>query len=470
MNTNFIDYYISKKSKKTLVVNKEDIEINQFNKEKYDVIYLNGTLEIAKEIIKSKTPEIDLIKHYKNLLKDTGSLFISVDNSHGVKYISGNKSEYCNNIYDSLKNQYKNGRLFSKNELNEIVSNSNFKYNRYYYPLPNYNNPNVVFTDKKLPNIKNSKLNYNIVYNEGSLVIQDEITLLKIFIEEGKFVEFTNSYIVELSDYEIDDSVKYYSIHNMRKDKYSLITKMEDNYVKKYPQTLEALRHIKNINKNSKELKKLGFNIAEERSDKMVVSKMIKLRLMDEQIVENIDYKEKVYELIDNWFDYINKKLLANEDGFTKYGFIDMVFENTFYDDVNNEYVFFDQEWYKENIPIKYILYRAIKNLYEHNPEISSKIPVEEVFDRYNFNKQPIEEFENMERIFQNEIINEEKQNFYAKQYEFKISSEEIKQIIKDIKKLDRDNVELSAEIKKLDRDNVELIAEIKRLSEKGKI
>ena len=40
--------------------------------------------------------------------------------------------------------------------------------------------------------------------------------------------------------------------------------------------------------------------------------------------------------------------------------------------------------------------------------------------------------------------------------------------IIKDVKKLDKDNVELLAEVKKLDRDNVELIAEIKRLSEKG--
>lgn len=188
---------------------------------------------------------------------------------------------------------------------------------------------------------------------------------------------------------------------------------------------------------------------------------------MDELIVENINNKEKVYEIIDKWFKYICAKLLVDKDGFTKYGFLDMVFENTFYDEENNSYIIFDQEWYMDNIHIKYILYRAINNLYEHNPEISKKILKDEMFKRYNLDEQK-EEYENREKAFQKEIIDVEKQKLYSKQYEYKISSEEIKQIIKDVKKLDKDNVELLAEVKKLDRDNVELIAEIKRLSEKG--
>ncbi|MBO4293603.1 MAG: hypothetical protein J5881_04375 [Clostridia bacterium] len=366
-----------------------------------------------------------------------------------------------------MKKQYSRGRLFSIEELDEIVLNSSFKYYRYYYPLPNYNNPNIVFTDRKLPNSKNSKLNYNVIYNEDSLIVQDEIALLKIFMEENKFVEFTNSYIVELSNSEIDDSVKYYSLNNMRKDKYSLIIKMEDDYVKKYPLKKEALGHIKCINKNCKLLKKLGFNIAEEENEKIVKSKVITCKLLDEQIVENINNKEMVYNYIDNWFSYIYDKLLVNKNGITKYGFLDMVFENTFYNKENNEYIFFDQEWYEDNVPIKYILYRAIKNLYEHHPEISEKIAIDEMLERYSIIEFK-EQFDNKEKIFQDEIIDNDKKAYYAKQYEYKISSEEIKQIIKDVKKLDKDNVELLAEVKKLDRDNVELIAEIKRLSEKG--
>ncbi|MBO4293440.1 MAG: hypothetical protein J5881_03525, partial [Clostridia bacterium] len=64
MDNNFVDYYISKDNKKVLIVNKENIQINEVYKEKFDVIYLNGILEIANQIIKTNTPEVDLIKYY----------------------------------------------------------------------------------------------------------------------------------------------------------------------------------------------------------------------------------------------------------------------------------------------------------------------------------------------------------------------------------------------------------------------
>ena len=46
---------------------------------------------------------------------------------------------------------------------------------------------------------------------------------------------------------------------------------------------------------------------------------------------------------------------------FVKNGYIDLSFENVFYAD---EYIFYDQEWYLENLPLEFILYRAINNLY----------------------------------------------------------------------------------------------------------
>ena len=52
MDTNFVDCYISKDNKKVLIIDKENIQIEQNKNEKYDVIYLNGVLEIAEEIIR----------------------------------------------------------------------------------------------------------------------------------------------------------------------------------------------------------------------------------------------------------------------------------------------------------------------------------------------------------------------------------------------------------------------------------
>lgn len=452
MSCNFIDWYQIKENAKILIVEKETKELEQYKNQKYDYIYLNGVLENAKVLIKSENPNVELIRFFKELLTEDGTLFIAVDNKWGVKYLAGNKSEHCNNIYDSLKNNFSEGKLFSKNELDEIIKETGFKNKRYYYPLPNYEQPNVIFTDEFLPDKSNSKLNYNVIYDENSLILQDEIILLKIFIEEKKFEKFTNSYIIELSDKEINKKVKYYSFNNMRKEKYSLILKMQDYYVEKHPKTKKALQHVLKINENSKRLKQLGFNIAEEEEKNIIKSKFINLELLDKQIIQEIDNKkiEKVYELIDKWYKYISDKLETNNKGITKDGFIDLVFENTFYDKEKDEFIFFDQEWFVDNISIKFILFRAIRNLYEHNPRLSSKISQEKIFEKYEL-KDYLEEFEKKEKEFQEEVIDKEKQNFYAKQYKYKISSEEVKKMIKDVIKLDRDNIELTNEIKRLE-------------------
>lgn len=446
----FTDWYETKENSDILIIDKYIEDITKYKNFKYDYIYLNGTIENANNIMQSENKELDFIKYFKELLKENGKLFIAVDNKFGVKYFAGNKSEHCNNIYDSLKNKFNNGKIFSKSELDKLIDESGFKYKKYYYPLPNYEIPNVIFTDEFLPTKNYSKINYNVIYNENSLVVQDEINLLKIFIEQNKFVEFTNSYIIELSNEKIQEEVKYYSFNNMRKDKYSLILKMKNDYIEKYPRTQEALEHIKKINDNSKVLKKLGFTIAEVDEEEKVKSKFINLELLDKQIIEQIynGNLQNLYEIIENWYRYIYQRLEVNEQGITKYGFIDLVFENTFYDKEKNEYVFFDQEWYKENVKVKFILYRAIRNIYEHNPKIEEKVPCEKLFKRFEINE---EEFSKQEEDFQNEIIDKEKQKYYSQQYQYKISSEELKRIIKDIKKLDKDNIELTNEVKRLE-------------------
>ena len=129
-----------------------------------------------------------------------------------------------------------------------------------------------------------------------------------------------------------------------------------------------------------------------------------------------------------------------------------MVFENIFYNEQEKTYILFDQEWYKENIPIKFIIYRSINNLYAHNPKIESIIPQNEMLKHYNIKK---DEYKKQEEQIQNEVIDTKKQEFYSKQYNFMINSEELKQIIQDVKKLNKDNIELLEGVKEL-REKIE--------------
>lgn len=439
----FTEWYQIKENSKILILKKEDVEIEKYHENKYDYIYLDGTLEY----VENPTQFLQLLKQ---LLNEDGKIFVAIDNKYGVKYLVGNKSEHCEKIYDSLKGNFYKGKLYSKRKLNEIIEQAGFEHKRYYYPLPNHKFPNVIFTDDFLPDKSNSKINYNVIYDEESLVVQDEIILLKVLIEQNKFAEFTNSYIIELSNYEIKEDVKYYSFNNMRKNKYSLILKMKNDYIEKYPRYKEAKQHVKDINNNSKRLLELGFEVAEEYDEQKVKSKFIDLQLLDKQLVSTLKNNQisKAYEIVECWYKYIKDRLHPNEHGIVKDGFIDLVFENTFYNEETKQFVFFDQEWYQKNIPIKYILYRAIHNFYAHNPRIRENLKEEDMLTKFEINA---EEFIEKEQQFQKEIIDEEKKKYYSKQYEYKISSEELQQIIRDVKKLDKDNVELIGEIRRLE-------------------
>lgn len=443
---------LNNKDKKNLEVIVGDYLEEIQLKYKYDYIILIGTLEYADSIMKDKQdPYYKLLEYCKKNLKSNGTILLAVDNRIGVRYLSGAKSYHCEKIYDSVKNIFSNGRLFNKKELEEILEKIKIKNRRYYYPLPDYKVPNIIMTEDYLLSEIDSKINYNFIYEEGSLVVQDEIKLLKQFIENGEFQEYTNSYFVELTNSEINKNIKYVSFNNIRKDEYSLVLKMGDSKVEKYPKEDKSVQHIKTIIENTKKLKELGFNVAEEiESNEYVKSKYINSMPLDQYIIKLLKNNQiqSVYDIIDKWYSFVKEKLNPTNEGIVEYGFIDLVFENFFYDEQNDEFIVFDQEWLEKNIEIKYILYRAIQNICEHNQNIEKLLDKEQIYKKYKITK--IEEYSKTENCFQNKVIDYEKKNFYGEQYKYKISSEELIKIISDVKKLDKDNIELIKEISRL--------------------
>lgn len=450
-----------------IIGNLEDIKLE----EKFDYIILIGTLEYANLIIKDKkNPEYELINYCKSKLNTNGTLLIAVDNKMGVKYLSGAKSKHCEKVYDSIKDRFYNGKLFSKRELDKLIEKIGMKHKRYFYPLPNYEVPNLIITEEFLVKSVDSKLNYNFVYDEGSLVVQDEVKLLKHFINNDKFAEYTNSYLIELSDEEINRKIKYISFNNMRKDKYSLILKMYNETIEKIPKEDVAQEQILRIKENAQKLKELGFEVAEETQtdNTYIKSKFIYLEQLDQYIVNLIENEkiDEAYEIIEKWYKYIKEKLKPDETGNVEYGFLDLVFENFFYDELNSKFIVFDQEWVENNINIDYILFIAINNLFAHHSKLEQKLNKEKILEKYKLIEKQ-EEYERKEMNFQTQIIDEERKKFYGEQYKYKISSEELIKITEDAKKLDRDNIELIKEVKRLDKDNVELIKEIEKLKNK---
>ena len=93
---------------------------------------------------------------------------------------------------------------------------------------------------------------------------------------------------------------------------------------------------------------------------------------------------------------------------FIKNGLWDLIFQNTFY--INNELYFYDQEWYEENIPVEFIVYRAITYFGELHRYISK----EKLLEKLNLLEMK-EIFEKLDNSIQLEIRDEEMWNLHTK-------------------------------------------------------
>lgn len=448
--TNLLEWYPFEENAKVLEIYNEvsilqkykrkidlkQISIKDFNIDgQYDYIALIGTYEYAPTIIEDEKPYSIFLRMLKKHLNPNGKILLAIDNRLGIKYFVGAKSEYYETIFEGLENEIRNKKpnLLLKKELEKFIKEADFKNYKFYYPLSDYKNVCSIFTDEFMPKSNNSKIIYPVNYENGSIIIYNEINVMKQICDNNKFADFTNSYLVEISDGEINNDIKFVNYNIFRKQKYQLVLIIDKNTVKKYALTSKGEEHVKNISKYIKQLKKLGFNVIEEVRDGIIISNFIEKEELDKKIVEKIKQEdiENAYNEIQKWYNYIKQRLEKDEvvglDAFEKYeievpneikekmqfiknGYIDLSFENVFCSD---EYIFYDQEWYIENLPLEFILYRSINNLYTYNSsKIEYKVPKIDMMTKFNL-VEFIPYFEELEEKIQKEILDEDVLNEY---------------------------------------------------------
>ena len=443
----------------------------------FDYITLIGTYEYAPVICDEEKSYSEFLKILKKHLNENGTILIAIDNRLGVKYLAGGKNKEYSYIFEGMENkiQRKKSNLLLKQELIKFINEAEFVNYKFYYPLPDYKYTNSIFTDKFLPKSNSSKILYPVKYDEGSRVLYNEINILKQICDMGQFEQFTNSYLVEISDSKIDNDIKFVNYNIFRKNKYKLQLVMKENRVEKTAENPEALEHIKTIESNIKKLEELGFNVLEKVEQQKIISKFVEKAELDKILVEIIEKNDKEYfkAEIEKWYSYIKNKLTkSNEeeiDIFSKYnievpieikrklhfvkeGYIDLSFENIF---LENDYLLYDQEWYLENVPIQFILYRAINNLYTYNEKkLQNKISKEELLEKFSL-KEYETYFEELEKNIQYEILNME----FFKEYQ-----NETRKYCKKIEEYDKTIIELE---KRKDKEKKDEIEEIQRQNEK---
>lgn len=335
----------------------------------------------------------EAIEYAKKYLKEDGRILLAVNNQFGVKaWITMDEKA---NI---TQNQ---NTTISKNKLEQILQGMHYQY---YYPLPDYKLPNIIYTEKYMPTLSN--IYRDLTYKEGNVNFK-EIDAYETIIKNNPedFKIFANSFLLEISSREIEkNDIQFISFSNIRKDEYRIQTIVKENEVYKMSVNEKSQKHIQKVQKNIDILETLGIKTLDSYKEDKIISHYTTDDTLEQKLIDQYRTKgqEAFLEEVQKYSEFLKEKLettheienniferykipyekeILEELTFIKYGFWDLIFQNCFIK--QGEYYFYDQEWLEENIPVEYILYRAI--IYCRG--IKFYISDEELFEKLNIVK-----------------------------------------------------------------------------------
>ncbi|MBR1540670.1 MAG: hypothetical protein IJ629_05900 [Clostridia bacterium] len=418
---------------------------------------------VLKKLNKSNQNEIEKAVQK---LKENEKLLLEFDNSLSMKH-------FCQvDVRDNL---------FCKREIEELLDKLGLVYRKFYYPLPDCEDTNVIFTDKHLPDAET--LSRNIVfYAENDIkVYEQNQEFEKLLVQDPKlFPIFANSFIVECSKWQFEPNpAEFISYSNMRKEEYRIKTVIAGDKVYKTAASEKSKKHIDQIKKNIDLLNQLGLETLDSYEEDKIISRYQKgKQTLDKQILQLLkeNKEEKANQIIDHLVELLKEKLVVLENSennvfdkyqisyqkeeiakmtFVKYGLWDLVFPNIFY--IEDKYYFYDQEWFDENLPLEYIIYRS----FYYNSKLK-----ELMVNRFSIDSLEVELFKKLDDKIQEKIRSGEnwKRHTYTSDVWTQIykSKEQIQNITEDCKKL---LLEKDSRIKFLE-DNMEQTCNILRETE----
>ena len=386
--------------------------------EKFDYIVMIG-LELEEEGFSK------IFERLKELITPKGIILIAVNNILGLRTLNG-----IENVVEEKKEE----NLVGRNEIINVINQSEISNFKFYYPLPNYKVPNIIFTDNHLPS-RESILRNMALNNENAVISFDEREVYRKMLKENSklFPSFANSFLVEISKEKIQNKIERVSFGNFRKPEYRLKTVILNDEVYKEEINELSKNHLLNIKENNEILNKLNVNTLDMWKNDKIYSRLIKdIKSFDKQLIEVFNnqgiedciYKIKEFEedlryklgksddKSQTVFEKYNISKIKNIKGkkltYVKYGIFDLIFQNCFV--IDNKFYFYDQEWMEKNLPLEFIIYRAIFYL----GSTEKTLDVNKIYSEMGL-LEYIEVFEQLENILQEKVRSNEIWNIHAK-------------------------------------------------------
>lgn len=168
--------------------------------EPYDAVVLIGVLEYAAEFYDGEDPFRKMLTLCRSFLKPGGRIYIAIENRLGAKYFAGCREDHLNRPFVGIEGYpvREKVRTFSRSELVELVESAGFSDPFFYYPLPDYKLPRMIYSDAYLPD-RDLSFPYRTNYDTDRLVCFEEVALLRSLGRTREFCMMANSFLVEAS-------------------------------------------------------------------------------------------------------------------------------------------------------------------------------------------------------------------------------------------------------------------------------
>lgn len=374
-----------------------------------------------------KTDEpVDKLILLNRIMKADGHLLLGMNNRLGIRYFCGDTDPYTGHAYDGIEGYYgcpdvaTAGRCYDKAEIVRMLDDAGWKQTRFYSVFPGLGDASFIFADGFIPNEDLSNRVFPTYNDPGSVLIK-EGSLYTDLIEEGLFHGMANAFLVECTiDGETSDVLQVTSsLDRDREDALYTVIRSDDTVEKRavWPEGRDKLVRMLGY---AEDLKAHGIRMVDARPDGSVyVMPFIKDRVAQVYLKELLHRdKERFLDEMDKFRETVHKssEIVNMADGTEVYkkGYFDLVPLNSFAAD--GEYVFFDQEFCIENLPVKVMEWRQVASFYFGDPAAERILPMEVLLERYGL-KDELPRWKKIEWEILGSILKDDKLKEYRARY-----------------------------------------------------
>lgn len=376
----------------------------------YDYVLLIGVFEYGQSYISTETPFHDFLRIIKSHVKPDGRIVIAIENKMGMKYWAGCREDHLGTFFSGIEDYPDGGgvRTFTRGGLEKLLNGCGITDYQFYYPYPDYKFMNVVYSDRRLPQV--GELSNNLRnFDRDRMLLFDEKNVFDMTIREGLFPLYSNSYMVVTGP---ALETIYSKFSNDRAAIYAIRTDVGERgmerYVRKYPALPEAAEHVENIEKACKALTAryegggllLNRCVLKREGDLPYVElEYLRGRTLAELLDDCLDAED--LEGFNRLFDKYLKRISYREEA--PVADYDLIFANIMVGE-DGSWTIIDYEWtFDERVDTKGIAFRALHcYLLENGRREKMNMPA--LLKKLSISEEEAEQFKYRERRFQKAV------------------------------------------------------------------